>query len=134
MKAQAMEGTPAVVLTHDQLKYMLEEAGKTAAELTVQKMQEQLLQDPNEKLLLTLREYIANPNSMEKPREQWAHSAIIREVALTPKGKPKSVAWFMKFQKETGLNHCPTQRNASNGPRKCWCFEDIRNAWQIYYQ
>lgn len=134
MKEQIMDAIPAVVLTQDKLEYMLEEAGKKAAELTVSKMKAQLIQDPSEQLLLTLRRYIADPKSVENPRDQWANSEIIRRISFTANGKPKSVAWFMKFQRETGLKQCPTRRNPHSGPRKCWCFGDIRNAWLNYYQ
>ncbi|MCI5076862.1 hypothetical protein [Oricola sp.] len=128
-----MEGIPAVVLTHDQLSEMLESAGQRAAELAVKRLRSELQQSPEQATLERLRGYLADPATVADPRSLWAHSGIIREVQPTPRGKPKSVAWFMKFQRETGLKDCSTRRSPTHGRRKEWTFADIGLAWGVYY-
>lgn len=128
-----MEAMQAVVLTECQLREMLEEAGKHAAQLVADNLRSELRQGPDERNLDLLRAYIEDPAAVSNPNEHWAHSGIIREIRLTPRGKPKSVAWFMKFQRETGLRDCRTRKSPVHGRRREWSFADIRLAWHVYY-
>ena len=129
-----MEALQAVVLTNTQLRELLEEAGQVAAERAVLKLRSELNQTPEEAILKQLRSYLADPSTVADPASHWAHSGVIREIQPTPRGKPKSVAWFMKFQRETGLKECFSRRSPSHGRRKEWSFEDIRLAWTKFYQ
>jgi hypothetical protein len=129
-----MEALQAVVLTNTQLRELLEEAGQVAAERAVLKLRSELHQTPEEAILKHLRSYLADPSTVSDPHTLWAHSGIIREIQPTPGGKPKSVAWFMKFQRETGLKECFSRRSPSHGRRKEWSFADVRLAWEAYYR
>ena len=129
-----MEAIQAVVLTETQLREMLEEAGKHAARLIAEDLRSELRQGPDERTLERLRAYIEDPAAISNPNEHWAHSAIIREIRPTSRGNAKSVAWFMKFQRETGLRDCRTQKCPVHGRRREWTFADIRLAWQVYYE
>lgn len=134
MKAIAMEALQAVVLTNNQLRDLLEEAGQVAAERAVERLRSELQQTPEEVTVKQLRAYLADPAAVADPRALWAHSGIIREIALTSRGKPKSVAWFMKFQRESGLRECISRRSPGHGRRKEWTFADVRLAWLAYYR
>lgn len=83
---------------------------------------------------MRLRAYLADPASVQNPHEAWAHSGIIRQVELTVQDKPKSSAWFMKFQRESGLAGCHRRRSQVYGRRSEWSFYDIRLAWNAYYR
>lgn len=133
-KVPVMEALQAVVLTQSQLNTMLEAAGVRAAELAVRKLHAELHQSPEDTTLQSLREYIANPGAVANPHDQWAHSGIIRLIQPTAQGEPKSVAWFMKFQRRTGLKDCHTRPSPVHGRRKEWTFHDIKLAWDSYYQ
>jgi len=128
-----MEAIQAVVLTETQLREMLEEAGKHAARVVAEDLRSELRQGPDERTLERLRAYIEDPETILNAQEQWAHSGIIREIHPTSRGKPKSTAWFMKFQRETGLKECRTRKSPIHGRRSEWTFADIRLAWQVYY-
>ena len=101
-----MEAMQAVVLTSTQLRDMLAEAARTGAALAVEALRAELHQAPDDATLQKLRAYLADPTSLANPYDHWANSGIIRQIAQTPRGKPKSPAWFMKFQRETGLSGC----------------------------
>ena len=62
------------------------------------------------------------------------HVGIIRNIEPTPRGKPKSSAWFMKFQRETHLNECFSRPSPAYGRRREWSFFDIKLAWDAYYR
>ena len=128
-----MEATQALVLTHAQLREMMEQAGRHAARIVVEELKSELRQEPEERILQQLRAYIEDPASVPNPREHWAHSGIIRTIRTTSSDKPKSAAWFMRFQKETGLNACSSRPSPVHGRRKEWTFADIRLAWGAYY-
>tara|TARA_Y100000815_G_scaffold14654_1_gene12863 strand:- start:160556 stop:160975 length:420 start_codon:yes stop_codon:yes gene_type:complete len=128
-----MDSIPAVVLTQSQLRKMIDTACERAAELAVNRLRSDLARTPEQETLDRLRQYLADPSSSTNPTEEWAHSGIIREIQLTPRGKPKSVAWFMKFQRDSGLMDCTTRKSPVHGRRKEWTFADIRMAWQVYY-
>ncbi|TGP52509.1 hypothetical protein EN873_14640 [bacterium M00.F.Ca.ET.230.01.1.1] len=129
-----MEAMQALVLTSIQLRDMLTEAAKQGAALAVQELRADLLQAPEDVTLQTLRRYLADPASLSNPREHWADSGVIRRVQSTASGKPKSTAWFMKFQRQTGLNQCATRQSPAYGRRREWTFADIRLAWDAYYR
>ena len=129
-----MEALQAVVLTDTQLRELLTEAARQGATLAVRELRADLHQSPDEATVQKLRAYLADPASVPNPQGQWAHSGIIREIALTPRGKPKSTAWFMKFQRETGLDGCFTRPSPAFGRRREWSFADIKLAWDAYYR
>ncbi|MCW2307360.1 hypothetical protein [Rhodobium gokarnense] len=128
-----MEGTPAIVLTHEALDRLLEEAGCRAAEKTVAKLQSQLIQDPRERHLRQLRGYLMDRSTLQNPRELWANGHHIRRIELSSKGKPKSMTWFQRFKHESGLAACISRPSAEHGRLQEWTFEDIANAWDRYY-
>ena len=134
MKVTAMEAMQAVVLTGAQLRDMLRNAAREGATLAVEALRSDLGQSPDAGTLQKLRAYLGDPTSVSSPQECWAHSGIIREIALTPRGKPKSSAWFMKFQRETGLNECFNRSSPAYGRRREWTFADIKLAWDGYYR
>ncbi|RNC90774.1 MAG: hypothetical protein ED558_17470 [Oricola sp.] len=129
-----MPFVPAITLTEPQLQELLVAAGRLAAEQVVAELRASLVQDPREQTLLRLRGFLQDPSTITDPRAQWADSALIRRIRPNRQGKPKSVAWFMKFQKATGLCNCPNRRSPNHGRAKEWTFADIRHAWQHYYQ
>ncbi|WP_349958060.1 hypothetical protein [Rhizobium sp. ZPR3] len=129
-----MEVLQAVVLTNVQLREMLTEAAKQGAVLAVDELRNQLQQSPEEATLRKLRCYLADPASISNPHDLWAHSGIICNIEPTPRGKPKSSAWFMKFQRETHLNECFSRSSPAYGRRREWSFFDIKLAWNSYYR
>jgi hypothetical protein len=129
-----MEAMQALVLTSTQLRDMLTEAAKRGAALAVQELRADLHQTPDEATLQKLRSYLADPASLPNPQDHWAHSELIRRVQQTASGKPKSSAWFMKFQRETRLNECFTRPSPGYGRRREWTFADIKLAWDAYYR
>ncbi|THK33743.1 hypothetical protein EHS39_34300 [Ensifer sp. MPMI2T] len=48
--------------------------------------------------------------------------------------RSRSTAWFMKFQRETGLNECFSRSSPAYGRRREWAFFDIKLAWDAYYR
>jgi hypothetical protein len=129
-----MKAMQALVLTSTQLRDMLTEAAKQGAALAVEELRADLHQTPDDATLQKLRGYLADPAPLSNPNDHWAHSELIRRVQPTARGKPKSTAWFMKFQRETGLNECFTRPSPAYGRRKEWTFADIRLAWNAYYR
>ncbi len=129
-----MEAVQAVVLTHFQLDNLLREAARQGAALAVSELRKEIQQSPDDVTLQRLRAFVHDPSSIPNPHECWAHSGIIRQIELTPRDKPKSSAWFMKFQKQTGLAGCYTRPSPTYGRRREWSFADIRLAWEAYYR
>ncbi len=129
-----MEALQALVLTSTQLRDMLAEAAKLGAALAVKELRADLHQSPDDATLQKLRSYLADPASLANPQDHWAHSELIRRIQQTASVKPKSTAWFMKFQRETGLNACFTRPSPGYGRRREWTFADIKLAWDAYYR
>lgn len=129
-----MEALQALVLTDTQLREMLTEAARQGAVLAVHELRAELHQSPEDATLQRLRAYLTNPASVPNPREHWAHSGIIRQIETTARGKPKSTAWFMAFQRESGLSACHSRPSPAHGRRREWTFTDIRLAWNAYYR
>lgn len=129
-----MEALQALVLTNAQLRDMLTEAARQGATLAVEQLRANLHQTPEDATLQTLRAYLDDPATVSNPRDRWAHSGLIRQIQTTARGKPKSTAWFMKFQCETGLIECVTRPGAAYGRRREWTFADIKLAWHAYYR
>ncbi|MBB3134185.1 hypothetical protein FHS26_001901 [Rhizobium pisi] len=129
-----MDALHALVLTDAQLREMLTEAAKRGATLAVDELRAQLHQAPDDATLQKLRAYLADPASLTNPQDHWAHSGIICQIAATARGKPKSTAWFMKFQRETSLNQCFSRPSPAYGRRREWTFIDIKLAWDAYYR
>ena len=129
-----MEALQALVLTNIQLREMLTEAARQGATLAVGELRAELHQTPEDATLQRLRTYLTDPASLPTPYDHWAHSGLIRQIEPTPRGKPKSTAWFMKFQRETGLNQCHTRPSPAHGRRREWTFVDIKLAWDAYYR
>ncbi|EMS96460.1 hypothetical protein H009_17018 [Agrobacterium tumefaciens str. Cherry 2E-2-2] len=129
-----MEAMQALVLTGNQLDEMLREAARQGAALAVEALRADLHQSPDDAAVQKLRAYLGDPTTISNPHDQWAHSGLIRLIEPTPPGKPKSSAWFMKFQRETGLADCYTRPSPAHGRRREWSFTDIRLAWNAYYR
>jgi hypothetical protein len=129
-----MDAMPAVVLTGTQLRDLLTEAAKQGAALAVEALRAELHQSPEDATLQMLRAYLSDPSTVPNPHDQWAHSGLICRIEPKPNGKPKSAAWFMKFQRETGLVDCFTRPSPVFGRRREWCFADIKLAWDVYYR
>jgi len=124
----------AVVLTGAQLRDLLTESAKQGAALAVDALRAELHQTPEDATLQKLRAYISDPAAVPNPHDHWAHSGLICQLEPKPNGKPKSSAWFMKFQRETGLVDCFTRPSPAYGRRREWCFADIKLAWDVYYR
>ncbi|MBY2985690.1 hypothetical protein [Rhizobium leguminosarum] len=129
-----MEALHALVLTEAQLREMLTEAAKRGAAMAVDELRAQLHRAPDDATLQKLRVYLADQASLANPHDHWAHSGIIRQIGVTSRGKPKSTAWFMKFQRETTLNECFSRPSPAYGRRREWTFFDIKLAWDAYYR
>jgi len=124
----------AVVLTGAQLRDLLTESAKQGAALAVDALRAELHQSPEDAVLQKLRAYLSDPATVPNPHDHWAHSGLICRIAQNTNGKPKSAAWFMKFQRETGLFDCFTRPSPAYGRRREWTFADIRLAWHAYYR
>lgn len=133
-KPPPMDALQALVLTNDQLHDMLTDAARQGASLAVSQLRAELHQSPDDAKLQKLRAYLADPASIPNPDDCWAHSGIIRQIEPSSRDKPKSAAWFMKFQRETGLAECSTRSSPAFGRRKEWRFVDIKLAWEVYYR
>jgi len=129
-----MDAMQALVLTATQLDDMLREAARQGAALAVADLRKETHQSPDDVTLQRLRTFLSDPSSIPNPNDCWAHSGIIRQIELTPRGKPKSSAWFMTFQRQTGLAGCYTRPSRAYGRRREWSFVDIRLAWEAYYR
>lgn len=134
MKALPMEAIQAIVITNNQLRDMLIEAARMGAIQAVEALRAELQQSPDDAVINKLKAYLADPTSIPNPHEHWAHSGIICQIERKPNGKPKSAAWFMRFQRETGLADCFTRPSPAYGRRREWSFHDIRLAWNTYYR
>jgi hypothetical protein len=134
VKGNDMEALKAVVLSNIQLEDMLREAARQGSALAVAELRRDLHQSPDDATLQRLRAYLTNPASIPNLQECWAHSGIIRAIETTPRGKSKSSAWFMKFQRTTGLGDCFTRPSPVYGRRREWSFADIKLAWDAYYR
>lgn len=133
-KNSSMEAMQALVLTSTQLRDMLTEAARQGAALAVKELRADLHQTPEDATLQKLRSYLTDPASLSNPNEHWAHSGLICRIQTTARGKPKSTAWFMKFQRESGLTGCSTRQSPAFGRRREWTFADIKLAWDAYYR
>ncbi|MET3524407.1 hypothetical protein [Mesorhizobium abyssinicae] len=133
-KVRFMEALQALVLTSTQLRDMLTEAAKRGAALAIEDLRADLQQAPDDSTLQKLRGYLVDPASIANPCDYWAHSELIRRIQITARGRPKSIAWFMKFQRQTGLRECHTRLSPVFGRRREWMFTDIRLAWEAYYR
>jgi len=129
-----MEALRALVLTDLQLQELLAEAAKQGAAIAIGELRADLHQSPDDKVLQRLRTYLTDPGSVPSPRECWAHSGIICRIQPSAHGKARSTAWFMKFQRETGLHECQTRQSPTYGRRREWTFADIKLAWDTYYR
>ncbi|MGX5844228.1 hypothetical protein ACWGTI_26270 [Mesorhizobium sp. ArgA1] len=129
-----MEAMQALVLTSAQLREMLTQAAREGANLAVASMRAELHQTPDDATLQKLRAYLTDPASIASPQDHWAHSGLLCQIEPTPRGKPKSTSWFMKFCRETGLNECCTRQSPAYGRRREWTFADIKLAWDAYYR
>lgn len=129
-----MDAMQALVLTTTQLDDMLREAARQGAALAVADLRKEIHQSPDDITLQRLRAFLQNPSSIPNSNDCWAHSGIVRQIELTPRGKPKSSAWFMTFQRQTGLAGCYTRPSPAYGRRREWSFADIRLAWESYYR
>ncbi len=129
-----MEALQALVLTSTQLRDMLTEAARQGAALAVAELRADLRQSPEDVTLQKLRSYLADPASLSNPHDHWADSGLIRRIQVTSRGKPRSTAWFMKFQRQTGLHECFTRQSPAYGRRREWTFADIGLAWDAYYR
>jgi hypothetical protein len=129
-----MEAMQALVLTDSQLRQLLSEAACEGAMLAVAELRADLQQSPDDVLLQKLRAYIADAVTLPNPHEFWAHSGLIRAISQPQGGKPKSAAWFAKFQRESGLAECHSRASPGYGRRREWSFADIRLAWNAYYR
>jgi hypothetical protein len=133
-KVPLMEALQALVLTNAQLHDMLTDAAKEGAKLAVTELRADLHQTPEDATLQQLRAYLSDPASIPNPHELWAHADIIRRIEATPRSKPKSASWFMKFQRQTGLKDCRNRPGPAHGRRREWTFMDIKLAWDAYYR
>ena len=124
---------PAIVLTEDVLEEMLIRAGRLAAEQTVAKLKGELMQDPRERHILLLRNFLNDRSTVPNPRDVWANGHHIRQIELSNQGKPRSMTWFQRFKTESGLAACVSRPSPSHGRLQEWTFEDIANAWEHYY-
>ncbi|MGR6431057.1 hypothetical protein ACU5AY_09075 [Rhizobium sp. PAMB 3174] len=129
-----MEALQALVLTNTQLRDLLTDAAREGAKLAVTELRADLHQTPEDATLQQLRAYLSDPAHIPNPHERWAHADIIRRIEQTPRGNPKSTAWFMKFQRETGLKDCRSRPSPAHGRRREWTFMDIKLAWDAYYR
>ena len=134
MKDRQMEALQALVLSDVQLREMLTDAAREGATKAIEELRADLRRSPDDTVLEELRTYIANPASIANPAERWAHSGIIRQLQPTARGKAKSTAWFMKFQRDSGLSQCRFRQSPAYGRRREWTFYDIRLAWCSYYR
>lgn len=124
----------ALVLTQHKLDELLREAARQGAALAVADIRREMQQSPEDVTLQSLRRFLQDPESIPNPSERWAHSGIIRQIETTARGTAKSTAWFMKFQRETGLAGCYTRPSPAYGRRREWSFADIKLAWDAYYR
>lgn len=128
-----MEGKTAVILTDEQLRVLAEVAGRAAATLVVAELKTELRADPFEQQVARLRAYMLDPSSTPNPRALWASSKHIRMLEPGSSGKPKSVAWFQRFKKESCLAESVSRPSPEHGRLRGWTFADIAMAYEAYY-
>lgn len=133
MKAQTMEGQPALILAPDQLEDLLTKTAQKAADQAVAALREDLARDPRDQIVNDLRAYILDETTEPHPETRWANGHHIRQLELNSRGKPKSLGWFQKFKIESGLATCPHRSSPQHGRLQEWTFRDIALAWQDYY-
>ncbi len=133
MKANHMKGIPAVVLTEESLTSLLVAAGELAAKRTVELLENNLVQSPTDKKLLSLIGYIQDRTTIDNPRDHWAHGKHIKMINPPKSGKPRSDTWFHYFKQKTGLHDCFSRKSPEHGRLREWTFEDIAIAWDKYY-
>ena len=127
-----MKGTAAIVVTEEELTNMLTQAGKAGAREVMSEYEQQLEQDPVERHTQLLRDFIEDRSILDNPREVFGSGRHIRRIIPAKNGKPKSVAWFQGFKRESKLNLCKNRPSPDHGRLQEWCFEDIANAWDNY--
>lgn len=128
-----MDAISAVVLSQEALNKMVEQAAQRGAEQAIKHFKTELEQDPQDRHVRRLRDYLADRSSIENPREIWASSHHIRQIELSTKGKPKSTTWMQQFKHESGLADCTSRPSPTHGRLREWTFEDIANAWERFY-
>lgn len=129
-----MQGTPAIIVMEEELKEMMIGAGRVAAQEIMDNMKEEITQDPVERQTNLLRAYIEDRKTITNPREHHASGRHIRKLKPNANGKPKSIAWFQTFKKESKLNKCFNRPSPDHGRLQEWCFEDIANAWDHFHR
>lgn len=128
-----MEGQPALILAPDQLNQLLTKTAKQAAEIAVATMSEDLKRDPRDQVTQDLRTYILDDTTQPHPENCWVNGHHIRQIELNGRGKPKSMAWFQNFKRDSGLAACPHRSSPQHGRLQEWTFRDVALAWHAYY-
>lgn len=85
---QVMEIKPAVVVTINDLKGMLVDAGKLAAKEVLAQVKGDVTADPKEQQVKLLQLYIEDRNAIEHPEQHYASGMHIR--MLKPNCSPSS--------------------------------------------
>ena len=129
-----MEAMQALVIMEHELTDLLTKTGKIAAAEILEAFRQEINQDPIEKHATTLRNYIEDRTTLKDPRNRFAHGHHIRLLNPAKNNKPKSIAWFQNFKKESQLKDCPSRASTTHGRLQEWCFEDIANAWDYYHR
>ncbi len=129
-----MQAMQALVIMEHELTELLTKAGKVAALEVLEDFRQELNQDPVLKHADRLRSYIENRSLIDNPRDLWSNGRHIRLITPTKNGKPKSIAWFQTFKKESNLKNCVNRPSPDHGRLQEWCFEDIANAWDHYHR
>jgi len=129
-----MQGMHALVIMEHELTELLTKTGRAAALEVVEQFRQELNTDPLEKQVQLLRDYIENRSTISNSRDVYANGRHIRLIKPTRDNKPKSVAWFQRFKKESKLNGCIKRPSPDHGRLQEWCFEDIANAWEHYHR
>ncbi len=128
-----MEITSAVVLTVDHVRRIIEETAIETARQTADALKQDLYCDPIDQVANKLRNYIADQTTVENPRESWANGHHIRRLELNSKGDPKSISWFHRFKRDSGLAECISRSSNIHGRLQEWTFQDIASAWHNHY-
>ena len=128
-----MDATPALILTRHELRQLMADTAAEAATQAVTAMKSDLRSDPTERAISALRQYLEDRSTIANPRDHWANGHHIRGIQTNAKGKSKSMGWFMRFKRQSGLNQCVTRSSTQHGRLQEWTFEDIALCWDIYY-
>lgn len=129
-----MQGTAAFVVTKNELKDMLEEAGRVGAHEVLSSFKDELNIDPVEEQTKRLQNYIKDRTTIDNPRDEWANGRHIRRLNPSKQGKPKSISWFKTFKEQSTLNQCFNRPSPDHGRLQEWTFEDIANAWDHFHR